>query len=105
MKQEKSEYYAGIIDKGTLDAIASGGNVENVSNEHNMLNADWSEQHMSHEELKEQITFILMFLFLLHFMFLSTIVSTCLCEKYGVFRVIINFILNTCAVGSHISAI
>ena len=60
MKLEKSEYYAGIIDKGTLDAIASGGNVEHVSNEHNMLNADWSEQHMSHEERKEQITFILM---------------------------------------------
>ena len=40
MKLEKSEYYAGIIDKGTLDAIASGGNVEHVSNEHNMLNAD-----------------------------------------------------------------
>ena len=60
MKLEKSEYYAGIIDKGTLDAIASGGNVEHVSNEHNMLNADRNEQHMSHEEIKEQITFILM---------------------------------------------
>ena len=60
MNLQKSEYYAGIIDKGTLDAIASGGNVEHVSNEHNMLNADRNEQHMSHEERKEQITFILM---------------------------------------------
>ena len=40
MQLEESEYYAGIVDKGTLDAIASGGNKEHVSNEHIMSEDD-----------------------------------------------------------------
>ena len=40
MLLEESEYYAGIVDKGTLDAIASGGNKEHVSNEHIMSEDD-----------------------------------------------------------------
>ena len=33
MLLEESGYYAGIVDKGTLDAIASGGSGKDVSTE------------------------------------------------------------------------
>ena len=60
MQLEESEYYASIVDKGTLDAIASGGNIEHVSNEHIIREDDWEEQYIFYEEMKKGDTSSLM---------------------------------------------